>query len=113
MEGFGSPKWLLQTKNYISDDVIQEIKATPFPTGTVVFPRVGAALRTNKKRILPAPALVDDNLMTVVVTEDSTCLSEFLYYWFESINIEQFANDGALPSILYRPLTVKIFLVLG
>lgn len=99
MERFGSPKWLRFTKNYVSDDVLREIKATPFPAGTVVFPRVGAALRTNKKRILPEPALVDDNLMTVVVTDTSACFPEFLYYWFESINIEQFANDGALPSI--------------
>ena len=87
------------TKNYVSDDVLREVKATLFPAGTGVFPRVGAALRTNKKRILPEPALVDEILMTVVVTDTSACFPEFLYYWFESIKIERFANHGALPSI--------------
>ena len=99
MESHGNFKWLKITSNYISDLVLVEMKASPFPKGTIVFPRVGAALRTNKKRMLPQAMLVDDNLMTVIVTDTTKCNSEYLYYWFELTNIEKFANDGALPSI--------------
>ena len=99
MEKAGNELYILRTANYIDDDVLEEIKAKPFEAETTIFPRVGAALRTNKKRLLKVPSLVDDNIMTLVVIDKEKCLPKYLYRWMESINLEMFCNDGPLPSI--------------
>jgi len=35
--------------NTIYDDTIKKLKAATFPKGTVIFPKIGAAIATNKK----------------------------------------------------------------
>ena len=61
---------LSNANHWISDDDVVYLRARPFPAGTVVFPKIGAAIATNKKRLLTRPALIDNNVMGV--TPDPT-----------------------------------------
>jgi type I restriction enzyme S subunit len=85
--------------NYVDAAALQRLKAKRLEPGTVIFPKIGAAIATNKKRLLVKPALVDNNVMGVWPTGTDRLTSEFLYYWFLSIDLRTLSASGPLPSI--------------
>lgn len=85
--------------HWVDDKVVAALRAKPFPEETIVFPKVGAAVHTNKKRIMGIKGLVDNNVMGVIVQDVSRCCPDFLYWWFVFINISELSNPGPLPSI--------------
>lgn len=88
-----------QSQNWVSEEIVAKLRAKPFPEGSIVFPKIGAALRTNKKRILSRDSLVDNNVMALVVRDEDQCLSRFLYYFFLTIDLTDLANPGTVPSL--------------
>lgn len=100
----GSSKYLRQSINYISDTVLHAMGAKPFPAGSIVFPRVGAALRNNNKRLLAQDSLTDDNVLVITVRNTELCSPEYLYYWFDFHDLQDFCNDGTVPVINGRNL---------
>ena len=101
----GNETHIVRANHYVNRDVQMALKAKPFPPGTTVFPKVGAALHTNKKRLLTCPTVIDNNMMGVVPTMPGRSTPEFLFRWFENTNISDFSNPGPLPSI--NATTVK------
>lgn len=85
--------------NWIDRGVLDQLRARPFPNETIIFPKVGGALHTNKKRLLTSDALVDNNIMGVTVLDDVPCHPKYLFGWFQTINLSSIANAGPLPSI--------------
>ena len=84
--------------NYVDKATIKRLHVKPAPIGTVVFPKIGAALRTNKKRLLSCVAAYDNNVMGLIPTPLVEC--RYLYYWMQLVNLSSIANDsGAVPSI--------------
>ena len=73
-------KYLIKALNSISEETKQLLKIKEFPAGSIVFPRVGAALLNNNKKILFQDSIVDDN--TIVINPRANSIdNEFLYYW--------------------------------
>jgi len=96
----GNEKYMQHSHNWIDDDLLIKLKANLFPKLTVVFPKVGGALLTNKKRLLSQDSLVDNNIMGVMLQKGKNeFIPEYCFYWFESIDIRKFSNPGPLPSI--------------
>lgn len=92
-------KYLTNAINTISDITMEEIGAFPFPKGSIVFPRVGAALFNNNKKILAQDGVVDDNVLVLTVTDTSKCWHEFLYYYLQGIPLAKWCNSGLVPVI--------------
>lgn len=95
----GNEAEIQRANNYVNEEVRAELGSRVFPPGTVIFPKVGAALHTNKKRFLKTEALLDNNLMGVTVSSPARCESAFLFRWFETVNLSELSNPGPLPSI--------------
>ncbi len=87
------------SNNWIEAETVKTLRAKLFLKGTVIFPKVGAAVHTNKKRILSSEGLVDNNVMGVAVRDYNFCIPYFLLYWLESVDLVDFSNPGPLPSI--------------
>lgn len=104
LNAHGNTKYLARTLNYVDDNVVAEMGAKPLPAGSIVFPRVGAALRNNNKRVLAEPSLADDNVIVVTVKRPRLCFAEYLYYWFDLQDLRRFCNDGTVPVINGRNL---------
>lgn len=83
--------------NTIDNATAVGLKAKVFPRGTVIFPKIGAAIATGKKRILSQPATFDNNVMGLVPTD--LIDSRFLYYWALTFDFAQVANIGPVPSL--------------
>ncbi len=85
-----------EADNYVDADVARGECATLFPEGTVVFPRVGAALLTNKRRMLSCPAIVDDNVYGFI---PSAISSRFAYYVLTLIDLSSLCSPGLVPTV--------------
>lgn len=95
----GNEKFIRFANNYVDDLDAAELGGSPLPEGTVIFPKIGAAIATNKKRILSAPTLIDNNMVGISLPDQATCDSRYLFYWFETIDLSTLANVSAVPSI--------------
>ena len=88
---------LLQTSpNTVSRATARRLNAEVFPDRTIIFPKVGAALLTNKRRQLDGPGCVDNNIMAFV---PKSVDSDFAYYALSSVDLSDLANPGAVPSV--------------
>jgi len=95
----GNEVEMLTSVNWINRTDAEQLRAKPFPRETIIFPKVGGALHTNKKRILSVESLVDNNIMGVTVLDPEFCLPKYLFGWFQTLNLSAMANSGPLPSI--------------
>ncbi|MCD2107456.1 restriction endonuclease subunit S [Rhodococcus erythropolis] len=74
-----------------------EIGGVVVEAGAVTFPRVGAAILTEKKRIMDTPGALDENHL--VITPDKATSSEYLLAVMESFALSSLVRPGAVPSL--------------
>ena len=85
------------SNNYVSNELAASKKWGTAPAGTVIFPKIGAAIATNKKRILTESSLFDNNVMGIICGD--RILPKFMLYLLNSIDISQWASLSNPPSI--------------
>ena len=95
----GNETLMCASNNWVEEDTVKTLKAKLFSKDTVIFPKVGAAVHTNKKRILSIKSLVDNNVMGVTIRDYDLCIPYYLLYWFEFIDLGDLSNPGPLPAI--------------
>lgn len=97
----GNEICLLKANNYIDESVLKnEIKGSVFPKGSTVFPNVGEAIHTNKKRILSTDAVFDNNIMAIWSKNEKLIMSQYLYLFMSQyINLSDYASQASPPSI--------------
>lgn len=79
-----------------------------FPKGSIVFPKNGAAIATNKKRILGQDSIVDLNTGGVEPNNDLV-RTDYLFYRFQHIDFAQYMRRGAVPTLdLKSVLAIEI-----
>lgn len=99
MNDAGNHLFMDSARNYISQEDLKKLNGRLHKARSIVFPKVGGALLTNKKRMLSCDAMVDNNIMAVSLHENAPCIPEYLYLYFESVNLRDLSNPGPLPSI--------------
>jgi len=72
--------------------------------GTIVFPKIGGAIATNKKRKLGITAAFDNNVMGLLPNEEAVN-SDYLLLWTYTIDLTSLSKVGPVPSI--RQSTVE------
>ncbi len=83
--------------NTVSRATLRQLGAKSFPQGTVIFPKIGAAIATNKKRILSRESTYDNNVMGIV--PGGRIVSEFLYALLQEFDLSKWASDSQPPSM--------------
>jgi type I restriction enzyme M protein len=69
------------------------------PVGTVIFPKRGAAIATNKKRITRIPCLIDNNCMGLIVRPDAELVSDYLYNFLLGFDLSTISNSAGIALI--------------
>lgn len=96
----GNEYYMSASNNYVSNEVISKIRSKKHPAGSIIFPKVGMAIHTNKKRMLSIPACVDNNTMVVSVLNENLVLSKFLFYYFVvMVKLSDYASKANPPSM--------------
>ena len=86
------------SNNYVDKDILNKLGADTYAPGSTIFPKVGEAVHTNKKRILRQESAVDNNVMCITPNEDRIH-HKFLYYVFRHTDLGQFTRKATVPSI--------------
>lgn len=92
----GNEKYLQAYANTVSLSTARSLGATVFPEGAIIFPKVGGALLTNKRRITIKPFCIDNNVMACVPTNGN---HNFLFLIMSWIDLGQIAKPGPVPAI--------------
>ena len=93
---------IIVSNNYVTQEVINKLSLKIFPKNTIVFPKVGMAIHTNKKRILNIPCIVDNNVMGVNILQNKidSLNYKFLLIVFDfCIDLKDIASNANPPSI--------------
>lgn len=90
-------KYMNVSNNYVDKETIKMMRGNIFARGCVIYPKVGAALLGNKRRILTCESLVDNNIGVLI--PDTRVTSEFLYYCMLKIDMGKLSGNGALPAV--------------
>lgn len=83
------------SSRYVNFEDISESQI--IPSGSIIFPKRGGAIATNKKRRIIKPTIVDLNTMALVPTKE--ILSDYLYFWFLTIDLNELSNGTSVPQI--------------
>lgn len=86
------------SENYVDDNILKAIKGQTYPAGSLIFPKIGATIYTDKKRLLFSDSVVDNNIM-VLLPNQNQLNPHYLYYFFNTFKLADIINTGAVPTI--------------
>jgi len=90
-------KAISEARNYIESDVLEEIRGKPVPTGTIIFAKIGEAIRSNRRVITTKPAVIDNNAAGVKAIKTKSS-DEFLFYLWSNVSLIDHAG-GVVPAV--------------
>jgi type I restriction enzyme, S subunit len=67
------------------------------PPRTIIFPKRGAAIATNKKRISATWTVFDPNVIGVIAKNGLD--QDFLFYWFQGFDLRSITEPGPTPQL--------------
>jgi type I restriction enzyme, S subunit len=67
------------------------------PAYSIVFPKRGAAIATNKKRLTTGHTVLDPNLIAVMPTEAVN--HRYLFHWFNTFDLKKITDPGPTPQL--------------
>jgi type I restriction enzyme S subunit len=91
-------KYQAESREY-SDSAAELIRI-----GSVIFPKRGAAISTNKVRLAARPLLMDSNMMAIF-PDEGRLVSEFLYYTILFQKLYRIADTSTIPQINNKHIT--------
>ncbi|MDP2547316.1 restriction endonuclease subunit S [Oceanobacter sp. 4_MG-2023] len=101
MNSPGNEEVMSIAANCINYDLAARINTPVFQPDTIIFPRVGAALLTNKRRILSEPSVVDDNIYAFTPTKVHP---RFAYMILQLIDMSTLCSPGLVPTITFSAI---------
>jgi type I restriction enzyme S subunit len=72
-----------------------------FPSRTLLFPKRGGAIATNKKRVLDQPGCADLNVMGITPCE---AIDEYFRVWFDSVDLGKLSDGSNVPQINHKDI---------
>lgn len=90
-------KYIDVANNYVDEEDLPILGATPFPFGTIVFAKIGEAIRLNRRVILSKPSLIDNNVGGVKA-KDGLSNDGFVFYIMSMIDLVKYAG-GVVPAV--------------
>lgn len=94
----GNEIYMNQAANWVDKDALSRLRAKAWDPGTVIFPKVGAALLTEKRRVLRHRSAFDNNIMGLVA-DKQRLLPEYLFALMCQVKLGEVAQHGAVPSV--------------
>ncbi|MCC6319677.1 MAG: restriction endonuclease subunit S [Gemmatimonadaceae bacterium] len=95
-------------KEWLTAEQVAALGLHVRPAGTIIFPKRGGAIGTNKKRLLACPSTYDLNTMGVVPVGG---VGSYLWLWFSDLDLGSLADGSNVPQINHgdiAPLAIRL-----
>ena len=93
----GNEKYITTANNCIDDDAATRLRATIHPPGTTIFPKIGGAIATNKRRMLTKRSAIDNNCLGI--TFSSHLDTEWCFLLLTTIDFTKYQAGTAVPAL--------------
>lgn len=93
----GNERSILTANNSIDETTASRLRVNVHPAGTVVFPKIGGAIATNKRRLLVKPTAIDNNCLGL--TPNGILSSDYLYLLLSSIDLTRYQAGTSVPAL--------------
>lgn len=105
--------YITEAANYVDEQDIGILNAKPLPVGTIVFAKIGEAIRLNRRVVLKQKSLIDNNVAGIKAISDKSSDS-FMFYIMTMIDLLKYAG-GIVPAIKKSAIeeigiTIPVFL---
>lgn len=99
----GETKEVSHAKNYVTKSIAAQESYNIIPAHSILFPKIGEALKKNYRRINIDQCCVDNNCSALVIKDSHICLN-YAYYIMRCIDMSWFDNGGTIPSVCISKL---------
>lgn len=103
MNVLGNEMYMTVASNYLK----KSAKYRLFPTNSIIYPKNGGAVFTNKKRILTVPSLIDLNSGAFLPFKEINYL--YSYYLFLNLDFNKFYKGSAVPTVDHDSINELVF----
>ncbi|BBU38891.1 MAG: restriction endonuclease [Bacillaceae bacterium] len=100
--------YIYSEENTISEEIRVKLKAKKVPKDTILFAKIGEAIRLNRRGLVPKPACIDNNLMGFKANENILD-NKLLLYWSLKEDFYKYSQATAVPSIRKSTLEAIAF----
>ena len=69
------------------------------PINSIIFPKRGAAIATNKKRMNLVECVIDNNCMAITIIDQSYLNPYYLFYFMLNFDLSTITNQTTIPLI--------------
>lgn len=83
--------------HYVSAKEAVELRGKIFRSGTTVFAKIGEAVRLNRRAIIQASGLADNNVMAISAILQE--MDKFIFHFMNTIDLSEQARSTTVPSI--------------
>lgn len=94
----GLDQRITESDDTITKETARTLRATVFPSGTIVFAKIGAALLLGRFSMLGVEGCIDNNLAAFVVNKRLVD-PDYLLLCFERFEMQLMVQPGAVPSL--------------
>lgn len=88
--------YLCDNTNTVDETVRKKLKAALIPANSLLFAKIGEAIRLNRRAINTVPCCVDNNMMAFIPI---ICQLKYAFYWSKGIDLYDFTNATTVPAI--------------
>lgn len=89
---------LSRARNYVDEDLLQELGAKPFPTDSIVFAKIGEAIGQNFRVLTSRDVLLDNNAMGIIC-DIKQVVPAFLLHYLRTVDFYPLAGKTSVPAI--------------
>jgi type I restriction enzyme S subunit len=96
--GGRSGEAVLSSADHFVDEIdLERLRAKPIPAGSVLFAKIGEAIRQNHRVIAGCPLLIDNNAMAAIPGPEIE--SRYLYYFLRTVDFYRIASATTVPAL--------------
>ena len=81
--------------NTINEEIRSKLKATLIPPNSILFAKIGEAIKLNRRSVNRIACCIDNNMMAFV----PKCVMRYAFYWSCGIDLYDYTNATTVPAI--------------
>jgi type I restriction enzyme S subunit len=94
----GNENIMDKANNYITPNIVDVLRCSVVPKGSIVFAKIGAAILLERKRLVSKDCCIDNNMIAFSVDKSKSSV-KYIYYLLQTIRFSNFITATSLPCL--------------